>query len=1364
MNYDQAATPRVTGAVWGILQIPPVSVKAIYAVGRDGAGVFSGTVEPAGGAVPDFCDLLQQGAFSPGPAGQPPADRGIPARIPMDHVMVTAVTGQYVEVEGWSAATSWGFTCAGQQIDVTSLGGRIRVAAPLAAGGGYTYECCLTGSVAFQGFVSVAAQCRFGSGQPLVLTATASAATSPVPIPALATGLASPPVPWSDVVPQGTPALTLGTPATPGTSAFLYLDLSADVFAIYGGLVPLRTGPGATAEIALVTRTVPDSPGPGSTRSYVVAARLGDGFLFADLWSALGDLVDGFLTVRAANLCVLSYEGTAGDLSQDIATITQIAARQGARFSVPFTDLPWLAGLPATNAVRKGAAVFADLQLGGTGAGTLSAGLGRVANAPAAAPALALWALVSRSDPTETVYHGQISALPLLGGALVLSGAVTYQPKTSQQLRIAGSIVLSLSTDSLTFDGEFILGSDHASFALDASRPGQSLASPFGGGMFGVTLRELRLAVSYDFPAAQPAASVISLTGTAALSLGQQQLDLSAGVLFSAGVPVVAFVELTSGFSLAQVLTDVGGPSWPSDFDPVALESGGLYYANLPDGHTVTVGDAEYQAGYHLSAMIAIFTVRFSIVVGVTHDRVQGSASYAGNGGIIDLVFAKLTGYTDPGTHAVLPGPTLSLTTGGGQPAAYGLGAGITLFGTPLATILFSYTPSMSKWSGSVTPTVAIPGVGTPTITFSYSEAEGLQITDFPLTAVIGEALQWARAIEQATTGDPCGTIARLALDQAISTSFDVSLSFDTSGTTSSGLPLLITGSYVITISGPSSARIPVRLPALHVSIAAPSAFEMSALPGWLATMLADNASSIARSLIDDHQPFIVFVGAFSAATWGPELIANFACRQVNPVNVAERANQLTTKQLNEIDDKASSTDASSGDAASAGSLSGLATSLTAAMTGLAALAALVTKLLGWIWTDSSERDRAERQRDDAQRKYDAAYARMMSVLTMSGPPAARFVSATSVDVTWTDADLPHAAGMDYQGYAGISFDVEAAANADFAGAARTTASGRAVTITAPAFASSTSAWVRMRAAYQGTPAAPGWEGPWISVAQPLSHQVPLPAPTSVTLSCDPDAGELTIGVAAVVSATHYQIDLLDHAHADAVILTAVRPAPASGPLTVTVYTRLLPGGVAAGATLTARAFALGDIVHSDSPVTFSDPAAALATLGPAGMPLLRLTASRLQVDWEPLAGATGGEVRVTDAAGVPLSPPPPVTIEAAGLGGRRRDGDPRLAQRSGLRSARCGETPSGCGPPSRRARSPGSRHRPRPRWYSWPTMRRSPSAGPRIHGQLAPISRSPTVKAGHSHPRRSAPRPPTAPRSAGPPSPRGRPTSSAAG
>ena len=171
-------------------------------------------------------------------------------------------------------------------------------------------------------------------------------------------------------------------------------------------------------------------------------------------------------------------------------------------------------------------------------------------------------------------------------------------------------------------------------------------------------------------------------------------------------------------------------------------------------------------------------------------------------------------------------------------------------------------------------------------------------------------------------------------------------------------------------------------------------------------------------------------------------------------------------------------------------------------------------------------------------------------------------------------------------------------------------------------------------------------------MAQPLSHQVPLPAPTSVTLSCDPDAGELTIGVAAVVSATHYQIDLLDHAHADAVILTAVRPTPASGPLTVTVDTRLLPGGVAAGATLTARAFALGDIVHSDSPVTFSDPAAALATLGPAGMPLLRLTASRLQVDWEPLAGATGGEVRVTDAAGVPLSPPPPVTIEAAGSAG----------------------------------------------------------------------------------------------------------------
>lgn len=1228
VSYEKGGSPSLTGSIFGTLTIPTtpqVIVHLKYTLGKDQVGVFEGTATLTD--PPDYKALLSQGPYDPGPGGGVPTDLGLPQSIPLAEltVKVEMAKATTVTVSGYAQPTDWTWTSLGIDFAVSELGGRVTVIKD--PGEPVQYDCALIGALSFDGFLGRAAV-AFGDKRNTVLTASATQGKA-VQLPEIAGKLGSSPDTWKERVPTGTAPLEFGA----GSAAYAYLDLSARAFVLFGSLAGFGTG-------ALLSHTA------GGKRSYAFLAGLSSSFRFKNLWAAMAT-IDDYVVVRKANLAILDYAGEVEDLKKDIAAAEQAAKAMGVSLEDPFAGLDWLGKPGASPSLHEGAAFFADLALSPDG--TLSRNLELISAEPAAAAAIALYALVDHAEPQNTLYEGEISDLKLLGGGLTLSGAVKYQPAAEANwLEVSGSMLLVLATgeDGYEFKGALTLGTEKATFKAVTGGTPISIVDPFGG-MFGITIVKAQLAAEFDFGASGTTSTIV-VSGEASLKVGASLPPMTAAIAFAGGKPVLASVFLPSAISVDKLLEAIGVP-WPSGYEVLTFENGRIYYAR----EEVEIGGVKYEPGYHMATTAKVFKKPIAIDVAVDSEGIVVTVEVVEG---FDFYFLQLTGYTEH--EHTYKGPFVSIDAR--KSPSFTVGSGISLFGTAIGSTTIQYQTSIKEWTGSVTVVDSVPVIGGQAIGFAYSEKEGFRIANLEL---ISELLEWAELADQlieASKGTRCGELVGLAWDSVVKTKANVTVTQSEEATVDE-LKLDIGGTFDILVADRVVVTVP--LPTLVGVVHKPEKFELAALPGWLLTLLEDNLVSMAESLFKDKTKLAEFIGALAGVTASREGLAALICNDVKTDNVKADVEDSVDTGVEDAGDWAADITVMAADAAAAGSLASLGTAVgkaTLIFVGLAALVEqlvyLIEKALSWIPGLESKKEKAEEEKRVAETKRNEAKARMEKALTMAGAPTAAFEegSATRVQVFWTKADRPAMSGFNYEGYADVKYRVQVSTTSTFEdGTTSAVVKGQGSPLTAElsALASVNYAYVRIRAVYGcfvSNPLEPApfprwleWEGPWEETGQKAFHLVPLAPPATVSQVLADEGDTLAVTVAPVTEATGYRVTLVDAANPSVVLLRQQAPAPASGPAVASLDVRDLPNTVPTGASLVAEAVAEGDpALHTNSAPTRSAP---VATSAPPSAPTVAIESDGLHVTWAPVQGASGYEVRAVSPGGAPLSPQPAV-------------------------------------------------------------------------------------------------------------------------
>ncbi len=1081
VNYDRTASPTMMGFITGQLQIGDALVTVKYVQGKDGEAEFQASLETAGDHTPDFASLIASGSYGPGYGL--PSGLGIPAQIPMARLTVVARPGKFVDVAGYKDTTSWDVALGALKMNVLGLGGRVKLQAPAQTGGSASYEVTLFGQLAFNGFVSASALFSFGSNRNSVLSASATSSQGAIQLPVIAGALGSP---WTDVVPAAT------TPVSFGDAAYVYVDLSSGLFALYGSLTNL-----GSAALLSVERA--------GKRSYVFVFGLAQPFTFASLLPTLKP-VNTYLSVTAANAAVLAYDGTLADLQADLKTVSSCATLQGIEFEAPFGDLPALnTELPATTPLPQGFALFASLELHD---GSLSEAVGKILNDTSTAPSLLLWAVIDHTAPPNTTYTAELSDLVLLGGRLTLDGTATYRPNVSETLVVDAQVGVALSADGTpyVFHGTLTVAEEKAAFVLAGANQPTQIVNPFGG-MFGVKISSPRLTFEYEYPAAQATRSTISISGNVTLTIASKPIALDGLIYFVDGVPVVAAVAVTVAMPVFDLFANViSGAAWPAGYAAITLINASLYYADIEQG-SITIVNVEYLSGYHVACDVYFFGALFHVDVGVTAKGVLVSGVYVGQ---VELVIAQLTAYIDPNTKQLTQGPTATIDTRESSGTVYELACGISVFKQPFLSTSFSYQPTLQKYAGKATYEGEIVGVLNPNVSFTYSDSDGLQITNWPLEPVLGKVLEYAEMLKKASEGTSCGELIGLMFDKPIETSFSLKLSQGGKASTGS-LPLILAGEYTVTVAG--KQLFTLGMPELDCSITAPGSFEFEELALWVLATLLDNAVSIGRSLLADtfkgQKALKILIAEFTVTKFTPELLANLICREADATNVRDATNKTIDDQIKAVEDPADGqlvevTNATNAVTA-ATTMAGAATGFADAATALGVLGASVAALVGlieaaWAWLTKSRQEskkKAEEDREKAELAVAGARAHIVGLIAMRGQPTGSFKSETELEVSFTDANLPAQPGINYEKYEHFSFNVQVATDAQFTnvlGSAATTApSQRSLTVTAAALASADEAHVRVRAVYVPDPHNT-FEGAWIVGAPCHKHTLPAPS------------------------------------------------------------------------------------------------------------------------------------------------------------------------------------------------------------------------------------------------------------------------------
>ena len=1244
IDYAATATPTTSGYVVGHLTLGAATIEVRY-VERAGQREFSAALRPA--SAPDFRALIASGALHPGYAL--PTDMGLPSTVPLTELRVVAQPGRFVDVSGYADATLWNLQVDALALRVTALGGHVRVQAPAQQGGATQWDVELVGKLSYRGFVSTTVTFEWGPQQASILTATATAASAPaIELPAIAGSLQSA-TPWTDVAPSGTAAIAFGD------AAYLYLDLTAGVVALYGTLASL-----GTAALLSITRN--------GVRSWMFVIGLSEGFEFASLWNALA-VVDSHLRVTRANAALMAYGGTAAQLQTDLASVAAYAHRQGVAFAVPFADLPAPTGSDALAPIPKGCSFFAELDLTGGTVGPVIAALA------AGAPTVLVSARIDHGTPANTAYSLALKAIVLLGGKITLDAVGTYRPSQPDTLTAAGTLTVRLTDGgpAYAFHGSLTIGAAATTFVLSGDQQPAAIAQPFAGMVGIATLTAPTLAAEFHHAQGAPTTSTITITGSVALTIANATQTIDTSVRFVDGTPRVVDLSIAGGLPVldlfANLISPGGGAGWPTGFQPFTLENARIAYADLASGQApIVIAGRTYRPGYHATAAVTFLGTAFEVDLAIAPGR-AGIVVSGTHVGSIGLGVVELTGYVDGATQTTTQGPTVEIDTTTPGATTYAIAGGVSLFKTSLLQTRLSYRPQSAKWAATATYPGVLLGVTNPSIDLTYSDAEGLRIVKWPLLSALGDALEHATMLADATQGGTCGQLLGLDFtEKAITTSFDFTLS-QRGAITGNSLPLALNGTYSVSVVGVHDPLFTLPLPQIEGSIAAPHSFELSALPGWIEDVIQANAACIAKSLLKDtvggQKALKILIAEFAISYAGPVLLTRLLCEGADSENVTAQAAKTVNTEFGSLEGAGGPVAAVTGPAASAagagglGAAAGFFAEATAALPALAAAVATLGALItaAWAWLTQDQRDHkaaAEGKLTAAQAALADARAKIEKRLAMTGAPAIAFTAKTSLTVTWAAANRPAQQGYDYGGYAGFSYRADVATDPAFAHlvSSQTTA-GWSVTVTSDVLARQSTVYARVAAVY--TAGANAFAG--TPIVGSAVHPVALPAPASVAEALVNDA--IAVTVASVANATSYTVTLSDTAHGGAHVATKTVAAAAA--VQCSFAAADLPTSIAAGAVLLASAVATGEPATTEpSPSASAPPASAVHTAGPPVGLTATVTPGAVAASWSAVAGAASYEVRAVDVHGAPLSPAPAIAITAttcAISGGALKDG-----------------------------------------------------------------------------------------------------------
>ncbi|MBO9539436.1 hypothetical protein J7643_02455 [bacterium] len=1107
VSYRADAQPTTMGIVSGRLSVAagePISgqVPALadlwLAYGRDAEGSFyRGDLALGSGALA-YADLLAQ--FTPAGSIAWPRDLNLPDTMPAARLSIEVRPEQSIELWTYADPTQWEFQLGGQSLSLGLLGGRVRVLAPADAQATAIYEACLYGRLSAGGYVTAEARLWLGSAQNTVITAVVSPDDGVSdPLASLTGQFASADQPaWNTLIPAATAPLQFAG------GAFMYLDLTEDVLALFGSVGDLGTG-------SLLFRP----SAAGTSRRYLFSLGLRPDKLLGSLWPSLQEALDATIPLASAGAVVASYEASGAELTQTVQAVSAYAATHDVPFTTPFSGMTLAPDLP----VPRGMVLYANLQVADSGA------LSRLLNHFASKGTLrASVFLVARVDDANRL-------------DLKVEGALTF------------------------------------------------------GGM-----------------------------------------ELNVRLYVVDGAPKVAAATLIADLSILDLFDSVvSGVDWPSDYSPLTFKRGAVYYADLPDGSAATLDGHRYVSGYHLRAEVEIFGKLFLVDAELPADR-DGMLLTGTFPGSLDLGLVELTSYsyTDAqGVTHVTPGPTITLDRRKSRQTVYMIQSGLKIFGVDFLQASFAYVsspiPADRYYLGEAHYQGTLLGIENPQIAFSYSDAKGFRLTNFPAIGDWLDALDFAKELREASKNQPCKELVDLVFDKAIKTSCSVTVAQAEGGepVSSGSLHLVVSGTYSITVVGKTLVDLP--LPELPVVLTkSGDGFTAEALFASIGKSLLESAVEIAEALLAQTDKVSELIAVMAVENYSKELITRLLCRGICPPNVKDRADDFVKKAPDDF-----------------WPWFATAAGLAVAAGAFVALKRLVSHY------PAAERAKALQQLELVRTEFELAKARLAEKLNFSGKPTSTFVDAKTVkvDLASTKPTIPELTAKE----GSYAFELEYSTTADFSASTTLTTTETSVLLQSEAFAFVTQVFVRVKAVFTFFPTAEGGDDvpsedliyrsrDW-AIADIADHPAQLTPPATVSLARDDDEHWRLTVTQPDARASRIRIEVVDTAHADTVIAGIdVSELPVGEPATALISEEEL-ANAAPGATLVTRARSVGDgQATADSEWVYE--ATVHETLAaPAGL-AARVTDGQLLVTWDAVPEADGGYVlALRDAAGQPLWP-----------------------------------------------------------------------------------------------------------------------------
>ena len=481
----------------------------------------------------------------------------------------------------------------------------------------------------------------------------------------------------------------------------------------------------------------------------------------------------------------------------------------------------------------------------------------------------------------------------------------------------AGDIFVALFSG--TFDSDGALPTITLNSATAQLNPGQSYSFSCVSTVswpkpFGITkgLSIQNLGVSFQHTHGQSPANITQVSGT--LEVAGASVDMLG--YFSGASPVFLLVHKIPSLSLSAVSEHFFG-ALPENFIDITFQNNQIYY--LKTG-TSTTGlpslPTTIESGLNISSEVTLELAGYTFPkVDFTINLTSGIDINATFENAIGFVgFLQLTGANPDYTG----GPTLKIKPAASQ---FELDCGFKFlgenFGQGEMTIAknaggkTALAATLSYTGGAIGP------FHNPSLSMTYSKADGFQITNWPavnLTNLI-DAAKFANKLSKINKNE-CGKVVELAFSQ-INTSFTISPSFvtnkpDVPGVATGQFYIVLNGFY--TISTTTDVVIcSVDMPEIALSFTAPSDFSFSTIGTAISNAITSNASSIVQQLYENKPA-----------------LAKFMTVMLGKAGLQQVATKLCEKTKQSLDNYLNKLSVGGGGGAVLGALGGALSALTA--------------------------------------------------------------------------------------------------------------------------------------------------------------------------------------------------------------------------------------------------------------------------------------------------------------------------------------------------------------------------------------------------------------------------------------------------